>query len=78
MSRFSRSFQQDAPTKLQITPTDLFVKVHELRLPCGSLKEFFTPCKHLISSSGTQFESEKSVVRRRRVFRSGFFMVSGL
>ena len=61
------SFQHTAPWSLQIEATDEFMKVHELSLLVGSEREFFTPCKHITSSSMELLREKQKIEANERI-----------
>ena len=71
--RFFFSFQHANPWRLQIEATDEFVKVHELSLLVESEREFFTPCKHITSSS-TELLREKQKIEANQRIRKIFIV----
>ena len=64
---FFFSFQHINPWRLQIEATDEFVKVHELSLLAGSEREFFTPCKHITSSSMELLREKQKIEANERI-----------
>ena len=61
------SFQHIAPWSLQIEAMDEFMKVHELSLLVGSEREFFTPCKHITSSSMELLREKQKIEANERI-----------
>ena len=61
------SFQHTAPWSLQIEAMDEFMKVHELSLLVRSEREFFTPCKHITSSSMELLREKQKIEANERI-----------
>ncbi|GER36866.1 succinyl-CoA ligase [ADP-forming] subunit beta [Striga asiatica] len=57
--RFSRSFQQETPLKVQMKPTEVLAKFQESNRPAELGKEFLTSRRHLTSSSAGIVEKSR-------------------
>ena len=70
ISLFSLAFQHDAPTNLQINPTEVLEKLHELSLFPGSFRLDFTPFKHFTSSCLVEELGDMITMIRSKMGRS--------
>jgi hypothetical protein len=74
MIRFSFSFQQETPLSLQTKATELLLKVQEVSRPSGSVKDFLTPSRQVISSSMEKDKAKRESSREREM--RVFFFIS--